>query len=75
MTQEKTELVSITVKIPKATLDFYKALLRFTRSDEPLGEFLGDQIQAALEGDFNSDGLETLLNPDKIREKYGLLKR
>jgi hypothetical protein len=67
----RSELVSVTVKLPKEILDFYMALLTFTRSKYPLDEFLGYQIVATLEGDANSS-FESLIDPKEIIKKYGI---
>ena len=70
-----TELVATTVKLPKAVLDFYQALWKFTRSDDPLDEYLGDQITSVLISDLdNCNSDDCLLDSEKLKTKYDLHK-
>ncbi len=70
---EQVELVEVTVKIPRPVLEFYKALLAFEKSKDPLEELLVYQIIWSLQTDFGNR-LETLLNVKSILEGYGLFR-
>lgn len=69
---KQTELVEVTVKIPKNVLEFYQALFQFTRSKEPLEKFLGHQIVWALDSDLYDAALDSLVDVAGLVKQYGL---
>jgi hypothetical protein len=72
--EKPQELVEVTVKLPRAVLEFFKAVFAFEQSDiKELDEWLGHEVTCQLEAHFNSN-LESLIDQKQILKNYGLVQ-
>lgn len=72
MIEDPTGLVEVTVKLPRAVIEFYKAVFAFEQRDiGELAEYLGDEICKQLDAHFDSN-LDSLIDVEAVLSNYGL---